>query len=153
MSDLILTKPYSVITEHGQVVRTGRSMDLPRKPGCTTIGEEAPSLQHYYWGNRWHVIPDQPDKYHRWDWTVHQWLDDRTPEQRDADIQAEIDAKWNVVRLKRNKLIAASDWRVMPDAPTSNDMRPKWLEYRQALRDITDQPDPLNIQWPDAPQN
>ena len=28
-----------------------------------------------------------------------------------------------------------------------------WLDYRQALRDITKQPDPMNIDWPTPPQD
>ncbi|MGG4054103.1 phage tail assembly chaperone [Delftia tsuruhatensis] len=34
---------------------------------------------------------------------------------------------------------------------TGEPMPAPWLAYRQALRDITDQPDPLAIVWPTAP--
>ena len=60
-------------------------------------------------------------------------------------------ALWAQVRRERDALLAACDWRVMPDAPTSADERGAWLEYRQKLRDITDQSDPLAVQWPAPP--
>ena len=52
----------------------------------------------------------------------------------------------DVVRL-RDYLLTESDWRVLPDAGQST----LWIDYRQALRDITEQPDPLNIIWPTPP--
>ena len=59
---------------------------------------------------------------------------------------------WAQVRRERDALLAACDWRVMPDAPTPGVERVAWLEYRQALRDITVQPDPLAIEWPRSPE-
>jgi hypothetical protein len=53
------------------------------------------------------------------------------------------------VRKHRNKLLAKTDWTQLPDAPTAT--RQLWTEYRQALRDITDQPDLGNIIWPTSP--
>ena len=52
-------------------------------------------------------------------------------------------------RQKRNALLAASDWTQVADAPVD---KAAWGEYRQALRDITDQPGfPLDIAWPAPP--
>ncbi|MVT36771.1 hypothetical protein GO497_02755 [Acidovorax citrulli] len=58
---------------------------------------------------------------------------------------------WGYVRARRDELLRACDWRVLPDAPTPADMRQAWLDYRQALRDVTGQGDPRAIEWPVAP--
>jgi len=53
------------------------------------------------------------------------------------------------VREERNTRLAACDWTQLPDAPVD---REAWAAYRQALRDITDQPDfPDNVEWPIPP--
>ena len=55
--------------------------------------------------------------------------------------------KWSNVRLKRNALLAETDWRAMSDLTLSDD----WKTYRQALRDVPTQSDPDNITWPTKP--
>ena len=37
------------------------------------------------------------------------------------------------MRLRRDALLVASDWAMLPDAPTDKTL---WGEYRQALRDF-----------------
>lgn len=39
----------------------------------------------------------------------------------------------------------------LTDAPVSDTEAQQWASYRQALRDITTQSDPFNIQWPVPP--
>lgn len=56
-------------------------------------------------------------------------------------------------RIKRDRLIAGTDWRVIKAAETGVEMSSEWSAYRQALRDITGQPDQFNIQWPEPPSN
>ena len=58
------------------------------------------------------------------------------------------DAQWSVIRAERNAHLAASDWTQLPDAPVDAAV---WATYRQALRDVTQQPDPFNITWPQEP--
>jgi len=54
------------------------------------------------------------------------------------------------VREERNALLAASDWTQLPDVPDST--KQKWSKYRQALRDITEQPEfPYSVVWPEEP--
>lgn len=65
---------------------------------------------------------------------------DATPE----DIARE----WAGVRQERNRLLSESDWTQTPDATAD---KQAWLVYRQALRDITTQTDPINIVWPIPP--
>lgn len=55
-----------------------------------------------------------------------------------------------VTRLKRNGLLALSDWTQLPDAPLES--AEGWKIYRQALRDISKQKEfPSAIVWPSAP--
>ena len=52
-------------------------------------------------------------------------------------------------RQMRDRLLATSDWTQVADAPVD---AAAWATYRQALRDIPDQPGfPDNITWPETP--
>ena len=52
------------------------------------------------------------------------------------------------VRLTRDRLIKESDWRAVSD----RQLEPEWKEYRQALRDITQQEGfPHDVKWPTDP--
>lgn len=56
---------------------------------------------------------------------------------------------WSGIRLERNRLLAASDWTVLSDSPTST---AAWKTYRQALRDLpANTTDPYNPVWPTPP--
>ncbi len=51
-------------------------------------------------------------------------------------------------RNKRDNLIKESDWRAVSD----RQLEPEWKEYRQALRDITQQEGfPHDVEWPIDP--
>ena len=60
---------------------------------------------------------------------------------------AKVGAQWNVIRAERNRLLVASDWTQLPDAPVD---AAAWATYRQALRDITTEANPFAIVWPEA---
>lgn len=62
------------------------------------------------------------------------------------ELQARVYTQWQVVRNQRNQMLKDSDWTQVADAPVD---KTAWATYRQALRDITTQPDPFNISWPD----
>jgi hypothetical protein len=56
-------------------------------------------------------------------------------------------------RIRRDALLATSDWTQLPDIPLSPDERQAWAAYRQALRDISEQPGwPETIAWPAEPE-
>ena len=59
--------------------------------------------------------------------------------------------EWGRFRARRNKLLAESDWVVVRAADRGEPVPTDWQTYRQALRDVTDQPDPFNIVWPTPP--
>lgn len=56
---------------------------------------------------------------------------------------------WERVREVRNVLLLESDWVVLPDAIVSN--KDMWLEYRQALRDMTNVDNPYDVIIPTKP--
>ena len=65
-----------------------------------------------------------------------EWLDsEQQPTKQEVfDKIAELDAAepMRLLRIERDKKIAETDWRVLPDQPSSDD----WVNYRQALRDL-----------------
>jgi hypothetical protein len=62
-----------------------------------------------------------------------------------------VEKEWAKVRYRRFQLLSETDWRVTRAAETGVPVAPQWLAYRQALRDVTNQPDPFNITWPTPP--
>ena len=59
--------------------------------------------------------------------------------------------QWQEIRDKRDRLLADSDWVTVRSVDQGEPVPEAWLHYRQALRDITNQSDPFNINWPDSP--
>ncbi len=82
--------------------------------------------------------PEQPSQYHVFNYTTSTWAM--------SGVKA-----WEDIRSKRDKLLAACDWTVMPDVPLSDARREAWMAYRQALRDMTAQSNPLELAWPIPP--
>lgn len=63
--------------------------------------------------------------------------------------QEEIDRAWINLRGSRDRLLSASDWTQVPDAPIDSQA---WATYRQALRDLpANTTDPRNPVWPTRP--
>ena len=81
------------------------------------------------------------------------WLDER-PQPSDADVQAKIDEfeaaePMRLLREERNKKLAETDWWMFSDTATPTQAQ---LDYRQALRDITDSATSLeDVTWPVKP--
>lgn len=73
------------------------------------------------------------------------WLAEHPPEDPDAALAAE-------VRAQRDKLLAETDWTQVLDAPVSAALQEEYRNYRQALRDVPEQPGfPEEIVWPELP--
>lgn len=65
--------------------------------------------------------------------------------------EIEYDRAAHGVRRARNAALTATDWTQGRDIPES--VSQQWVPYRQALRDVTNQPGfPHNITWPQPPQ-
>jgi len=69
-----------------------------------------------------------------------------------TDIREEIqETRIRQIRKERDELLEESDYAVLPDAPVTD--VEEWKTYRQALRDIPQQPGfPNNIDWPEKPE-
>jgi uncharacterized protein YjiS (DUF1127 family) len=80
--------------------------------------------------------PIKPEGFYTFDYSSKTWV-------------ADVSQQWNQVRRQRNELLQSSDWTQLPDVPLST--KETWAIYRQALRDVTSQPDPFNITWPQPP--
>lgn len=91
-------------------------------------------------------IPAQPEGWHVWDATGHVWQ--RLP-------QPEIDAAlWAAVRAQRDERLRADvdSINAMRWLSMSASQQAAWQAYRQALLDVTLQPDPSAIIWPAKPE-
>lgn len=85
------------------------------------------------------LAPNRPCEFHVFDYVQKCWI-------------ADTEAKWHGVKRERYYLLSGSDWVVVKSQESLVPVPSEWVAYRQALRDITDQPDPFNIVWPIAPQ-
>jgi hypothetical protein len=78
------------------------------------------------------------------DWAYTVTVADKTQE----DIDAEINAKAAQIRKQRDDALMASDWTQVLDAPVN---RTAWATYRQALRDLPNNPDFPDVELPNIP--
>jgi hypothetical protein len=78
---------------------------------------------------------------------------ERTAAEMTADAEAlHLAALPGILRAKRDRLLAESDWSQLDDVPLTDDLRAAWAAYRHALRDITEQPGwPADVVWPVKP--
>ena len=70
------------------------------------------------------------------DYTGLEWMDSgQQPTEQEVKAKIiELDAAepMRLLRIERDRKIAKTDWRVLPDQTPSDD----WINYRQALRDL-----------------
>jgi len=86
------------------------------------------------------------------DWGYHDGSTPPTQAEIEAQIPSAVTAEnWKEVRRKRDNKLYNSDWTQSTDSPLSDAKKAEWATYRQALRDVTNQSDPLNITWPTEP--
>ena len=104
------------------------------------------NLEYWSWeqgGEVWGFDPRITNPIATWEKIARDAL---TEDQRTAIVTAQA---WKCVRKQRDILIAETDWVGGSDVPDA--LKTKWNTYRQALRDITSQSDPENINWPTSP--
>ena len=64
----------------------------------------------------------------------------------------DVDELMALVRDRRDKLLQASDHKMMADYPASEAERGAWAAYRQQLRDLPETiTDPADVIWPEPP--
>lgn len=123
---------------NGKIILSG---DIPEHmislQGKHVLKVDASSLHHYIDLKTLQPVskPEKPEGFYIWDDDDKEWKVDV--------VMAE-----HAVKNKRNQLLSSSDWTQLPDVPLAT--KESWAAYRQALRDIPDQPEfPLNVVWPD----
>ena len=58
------------------------------------------------------------------------------------------------IRMQRDRLLTDTDWIVVKHNELGTPIPQEWLDYRQALRDITEQAGfPEEIEWPQEPES
>lgn len=78
-------------------------------------------------------------------WVLSWSIFDKSPEA----LAEESDRKIDDIRDSRNGKLTACDWTQLPDAGVDKDA---WATYRQALRDVPQQPGfPWDVVWPVPP--
>ena len=104
---------------------------------------KADALQSLRPGSEWVIRGDELE-----------WLSTDITQPTDAEIEAEVERliaeqPAKEARAKRDRLIAETDWMALSDVQMSDG----WAAYRQALRDVPEQPGfPDNIDWPQKPE-
>lgn len=85
-------------------------------------------------------LTDPPNEFSYFDFDANEW-------------KTNLSRAWASVRFKRDEALLASDWTdtLTAKARIGDSAYEAWQTYRQALRDITNQSDPLAIQWPVQP--
>ena len=132
--DPVLEAPKPEVTGYTQAVRNGATQDANGN-----------------WVQAWSVV-DMFQDYTDDEGVTH------TKADQEAAYQADLDAKAaESVRTQRDKLLAESDWVTVKavDQNAADNLGIQvpqvWLDYRQALRDITTQDGfPHNVIWPEV---
>lgn len=103
-----------------------------------TQGEGVLPATHYVLNGVLITIPDKPSEHHVFSYDTKAWV-----------LNAA--AQLQYVLQQRETLLTNSDWTQLPDVPLGT--KDKWIPYRQALRDITEQSGyPLEVCWPNKPE-
>ena len=92
------------------------------------ISEDSPELFDGVWTQTWSVV-------------------DATEE----EINQRLTNKWQEVRDQRGGMLNSSDWTQLPDSPLTEEQKNAWRQYRQELRDITNQANPFEVIYPVQP--
>ena len=80
-------------------------------------------------------------------WTQVWSIADATQE----EIDARLSNKWQEIREQRGGKLNSSDWTQLPDSPLTEEQKNAWRQYRQELRDITNQANPFEVIYPVQP--
>lgn len=140
-----MNKLYGVI-EKGKILRTftfpvGAELPSGVEPQAQELPPGVSAFTHFFCDRtqRFKPIPGRPEgAAWQFDHTEGAWV-------------ANLDIAWATVRAQRDARLAACDWVALRANERGEPVPAEWLAYRQALRDITQQADPLAVAWPAAP--
>jgi len=136
---------YAIYKENGQIVTAGcchdsllSSMTIPK--GFRLIEGIADPEKNMIYEGQIVDIPVRPSGEYDFDYTQRQWV-------INIERASLLAKKQRDGRLKAVDKINPIWWASMPD-----EIQQKWIEYRQALLDVPQQPGfPVNIDWPTEP--
>jgi len=138
-----LTNGTPEIYSIGQLRRDNPQTSFPKQPSDELLAE---------WDVYPYVMAAKPD---------HDPLTEKVSQGPIEQIDGVWTKTWSVeqlpeeqakeqVRGKRDRLLAASDWTQVTDAPVD---QAAWATYRQALRDVPEQAGfPYSVAWPTEPE-
>lgn len=129
-----------------QVVASETNARLQLRPGLgLKAGEWDPELWRVEGDAVVPYLPPKPadDEHRTWSLSAdgRRWIAEPTAT-----------ALWAEIRADRNRRIAATEWIRSRAADRGEPVPQAWLDYWQALRDITNQADPRAIAWPEPPK-
>ena len=132
---------YFFYDSTGQIVEAGTcntiSLKTKVRAECTLVTGIKASFKDGYLEGKVYTPPSSPSTSHVFNYKIQQWELD-TPH------------LLNQLYERRNQLLLDSDWTQLPDVPEIT--RKLWIDYRQALRDITNQVGfPVSVTWPIKP--
>ena len=110
--------------------------------GC----EDLLHFMNYYWyvpsTDEFIFIGEAPNKHATWSNELGGWEFNR------EDLI-------NDVRVERNRKLSLTDWTQVTDSPLTEEQRIEWKNYRQSLRDVTDNLGVIlstaEVNWPTTP--
>lgn len=133
---------YSVATGDIVAVGTANAGTPPTPPeGFAILAADLASGDTTFYVKDGVLFKRDPRPSFRYVWDGHQW-------------QPNLDRFAADARTERNQRLAESDWTDTASAPArlGETLYAQWQAYRQALRDITQQPGfPLDVIWPTPP--
>ena len=124
--------PYSI----GLLRKDNPNTSFPKKPtdamlssyGVYSVRETNPTV-----GENQKLVKSWEPELIDGEWRLNHQAVDMTVE----EIAVRDEVLANGIREKRDNLLANSDWRVIKAQETGTPMSQAWVDYRQALRDIT----------------
>jgi hypothetical protein len=130
----------------GQIISTAQCQTIeqldsqidPALHGALEIDNDVFGRSHHVVQGAVVLLPQAPSATHVFDHEGQVWV----------DPNSSLDP-WQAVRFQRDRLLSNCDWTQLPDVPMAT--KEVWTIYRQALRDITNQADPLQLGWPVSP--
>jgi hypothetical protein len=139
-------------------VTIASGIDLTTDEDCMVLDYEiyrdvftGQNYHNYYFNRRTNEVllkPTQPDDVSVFNTITEQW------EYSDTLYNSKLEQQKQLILANRLQLLQASDWTDTVSAQTrlGDLLYQAWQDYRQALRDITLQPNyPLDVIWPIAP--